>query len=189
MTRKPKRPHNPATAEHARQQRLEREAEARRMEAQGATVTKDKRTGEILGAHRPSYYKILLRYGAINQSHYDAAERLALDWAIMKGLDGRGEIDITSPIGGSQGASKCPITDRMLEAHRRVNRALEDVGRADRMLLSRLTRETVEEDRPDHWRKAVEELTQETREKEQREKVVCALENLRWFYEGPRRAA
>mgnify|MGYP001331226779 CR=1 FL=1 len=186
MTRKPKRPHNPATAEHARQQRLEREAEARRMEAQGATVTKDKRTGEILGAHRPNVFKAFLTQKPtpiITQSQYNAAMMLTEAWARWKGLDGRGDRDVGKVDGGTAAGEL--VTDRMMRAGRELHRVLSQVGPMDRELLKALVATTVEDDQPRPWRDVVAAHTGVLVKDKQSSMIVAALENLRRVYEGP----
>lgn len=173
---------DPGAAERARQDRLERQAEIARLKRQGAEVNLDA-AGRILSAMRRNAFAALLRAGALSQNQHDAALRLMADWAIWKGLDGRPD-PLVRVDGGTSAAEL--VSDRMLAAGRRVEAALADVGRADRRLLQALIAEAVETDRPKPWRSTVLRVTGETREKEQREKVVNALENLRLWYEAPR---
>ena len=176
---------DPGAAERARQGRLERQAEVARLKAQGAEVNLD-RAGAVVSALRRNAFTALLRAGALTQNQHDAALRLMSDWAVWKGLDGRP--DALVRVDGGTSAAEL-VTDRMLAASRRVEAALADVGRADRRLLQALISEAVEVDRPKPWRSTVLQVTGETREKEQREKVVNALENLRLWYEAPRARA
>jgi hypothetical protein len=180
-----RRPYDPAAAEAARQARLEGKAEVARLKRQGAEVNLDA-GGKILSALRRNAFSALLRAGALTQNQHDAALRLMTDWAIWKGLDGRP--DALMRVDGGGGRAEL-VTDRMLAAGRRVEAALGDVGRADRRLLAALIGEAVEADRPRPWRTLVAEVAGETREKEQRATVVSALENLRLWYEAPRRVA
>lgn len=178
-----RRPYDPGAAEQVRQQRLERRAEAARLKAHGAEVSLDP-SGRVVAAFRRNVFGALLRAGALTQNQHDAALRLTADWAIWKGLDGRPEERVR--VDGGGGCAEL-VTDRMLAAGRRVAAALGDVGRADRALLAALIGDAVEADRPAPWRQTVVRVAGETREKEQREKVVNALENLRLWYEAPRR--
>lgn len=180
-----RRPYDPGAAEVARQARLEQRAEAARLKAQGAEVSLDP-AGRVVSAFRRNVFGALLRAGALSQSQHDAAMRLTSDWATWKGLDGRPEELVR--VDGGEGRREL-VTDRMIAAGRRVEAALGDVGRADRGLLAALVADAVEADRPAPWRQTVADVTGERREKEQREKVVNALENLRLWYEAPRRRA
>lgn len=180
-----RKPYDPGAAEQARQERLARQAEIVRLKAQGAEVSLDA-GGRVVSAFRRNVFGALLRAGALSQNQHDAALRLTTDWAVWKGLDGRPD-EMVRVDGGSACAEL--VTDRMMAAGRRVEAALGDVGRADRALLAALIGDAVEADRPQPWRRTVAQVTGETREKEQREKVVNALENLRLWYEAPRRAA
>lgn len=178
-----RRPYDPGAAERSRQARLERQGEIARLKAHGAEVSLDL-GGRVISAFRRNMFGALLRAGALSRNQHDAAARLMSDWAVWKGLDGRPEEMVRVDGGGGCGEL---VTDRMMAAGRRVEAALGDVGRADRALLAALIGEAVEADRPRPWRQAVAQITGERREKEQREKVVNALENLRLFYEAPRR--
>lgn len=180
-----RKPFDPGAAERARQEQLERRAEIVRLRRQGAEVGLDV-GGRVVSAFRRNVFGALLRAGALSQNQHDAALRLTTDWAIWKGLDGRPEEMVRV-----DGGSPCTelVTDRMMAAGRRVEAALGDVGRADRALLAVLIADAVEADRPRPWRQTVAQVSGETREKEQREKVVNALENLRLWYEAPRRVA
>lgn len=182
MTRR-RKPSDPQEIVAKRIERQARDAEAKRLEKQGATVKRD-RAGQILSAYRSNVFRSLLEAGGITPNQYDAAYRLAQDWAAWKGLDGKPER--SEFVDGGSGAAEL-VNDRMIRAGRDVAEALASVGLANRDLLEALMEAVVEHDRPMLWRGIVERVTGETRQKEQRERVVGALENLRRWYELPKR--
>ena len=74
----------------------------------------------------------------------------------------------------------------MIQAGRRVARALAAVGPLDASLLSAFMVATVEEDRPMAWRGIVERQTGIRARDGQSAAVRMALENLRQVYEAPK---
>jgi len=178
---KPKKPYNPAHA----QERADREAEVSRLRRQGATVKRD-RDGSILSAYRSNVFNLLLSRNTITQAHHDAACALAEDWAAWKGLDG-GADKMAEFIDGGSG---CPelITDRMVQAGRRVRATLDPIGEPSRAIIAAFMVATVEEDRPMAWRGVMERLGITGRDR-QTQAVVASCEALREAREQPRREA
>ncbi len=183
MSKRTRKPYDPAkvTAE-----RLERQAELARLKAQGAEVTVDKRTGQVISARRSNVFNLLLARGTITQNHHNAAYRLAEWWAAWKGLDGKGA-GFSHPVDGSSGSAEL-VTDRMLSAGRFVSRTLQAVSAADALILGAFMVATVEEDRAMAWRGIMERLGYHVRER-QTDAFVGAVEALRAVVEGERRAA
>lgn len=181
-----KKPHDPAAAMIAAQERAQRDAEVARLKEQGAEVTVD-RVGRIMSARRSNVFNLLLKRNTITQNHFNAAYTLALDWSAWKGLDGKPEVFGEFVDGG--GGSAELVTDRMIKGGNRVAATFFDLADADVRLLTALMVATVEEDRPMAWRGIVERVLCETRRDHQTLAVVGALEALRVVYEGPRRAA
>lgn len=181
MTRR-RKPTDPQDILRHRAERIANEREIDRLEGQGVTVKLDP-SRRIISAFRSNVFNLLLERKVIDLGHHIAAARLAQDWAEWKRLDGMPEqgerVDQTAA------TSKALVTDRMLKAGNRIDHAMERVGIANARLLEALIEEMVEADRPRVWRMTVERVTGETRQKEQREKVVAALENLRLYYERP----
>ncbi len=182
---KKRKPHDPAAAARAELERREREAEIQRLRAQGATVTTD-RGGKIISARRSNVFNLLLARKTITQNQHDAAYRLATDWAIWKGLDGKGER--SEAVDGGSGSAEL-VTDRMIQAGRRVFMVIGGLREDREALLAAFMVATVEEDRPMMWRGVVERVLGETVRDKQTAAVVDALEALRAVYEQPRRAA
>jgi hypothetical protein len=110
--------------------------------------------------------------------------RLAEDWAIWKGLAGsRGS---TVQVDGGAGSAEL-VSDAMIQAGRRVARALAAVGPLDASLLSAFMVATVEEDRPMQWRGIVERVTGIRSRDGQSAAVRMGLENLWQVFTGPRK--
>jgi hypothetical protein len=185
MMAKHKKPTDPAAAMEAKLQRLEREAERKRLVSNGATVTVD-RAGHLISAYRSNVFRLLLERGTITPNHHDAAYTLGLSWAAWKGLDGKAEA-FGEQIDGSSGCAEL-VTDRMIRAGRDVERAMCAVPLKARAILTAFMVATVEEDRPMAWRGVMERLGYVSRNG-QTEAVVAALEALRIHYQEPEWAA
>lgn len=183
MAKKPRKPYDPAKATR---ERLERQAELARLKAQGAEVTVDKRTGQILSARRSNVFNLLLSRGTITQNHHNAAYELAEAWAAWKGLDGKGEA-FGEIVDGGNGSAEL-VTDRMIRAGRHVAYLLGGLGEADGVILKAFMVATVEEDRPMAWRGIMERCGVFGKER-QTAVFVGACEALRAVVEGDRRAA
>lgn len=185
------KPHDPAAATRAADERKEREAERRRLLAQGAVIRIDA-AGRIISARRSNVFKILLDRKAISVDHHDAAYTLAMEWAAWKGMDGGPEPRLES-VGGSGALdeAECGLiaAKRRVTAGLRVERALGQIDAISRLLLEAFMVATVEEDRPMSWRGIVERTLHETRKEEQTSLVVYALESLRAVYQEPGRVA
>lgn len=186
-----RKPYDP----NAEARRREVDAEAARLKAAGATVTRD-RTGTIISAWRSNVFTILLQRGTITPNHHDAAYTLANDWAAWKGLDGKGDT-FGHPVDGGSGCAEL-VTDRMMRAARSVSLALMAVDVQSATILRAFMVATVEEDRPMAWRGIVQRLGCDPgditlpggkRVDRQVHAVLTALEALRVHYQEPRRAA
>ena len=181
------KPHDPAAAARAAEERRAQEAEKARLIAQGVEVTLD-HVGRIVSARRSNVFNLLLHRGAITQNHYNAAYDLANDWAAMKGLDGKPETFGAFVDGGSPCVEL--VTDRMLKAGERVARTFAMLGSPESVkLLAAFMVATVEEDRPMAWRGIVDRTFGPTARDRQTKAVFDALEDLRQVYETPQRAA
>lgn len=181
-----RKPHDPAKAAQATLQRIEREQEIKRLRAQGAEVTTDKRTGQILSARRSNVFNLLLTRGSITQNHHNAAYHLAEQWAAWKGLDGKGET-FGAVIDGGNGSAEL-VTDRMIRAGREVAWTLAPLDELDNAIMRAFMAATVEEDRCMAWRGIMERLGVFGKER-QTAAFVGACEALRAVVEGDRRAA
>ncbi len=182
-----RKPYDPAA-------KLEREAEIARLKAMGAEVNQD-RGGKVVSARLSNVFNLLHKRGSITTNHFDAAYRLAEDWAAWKGLDGKPE-HMGEFVDGGVG---CPelVTDRMIQGGMRVAAALYDVSGQSQLILKAFMVATVEEDRPMSWRGIMERLgVHKGRVKVgddwkdgQVWAMWSALEELRAVFEQPRRAA
>lgn len=178
-----RKPFDPAAAQRASQDLAERKAEITRIRAQGGEVKTD-RAGRIISAYRSNVFTVLLTRGTITQNHHDAAYRLANSWAAWKRLDGKPDT-FGAVIDGGCGSAEL-VTDRMISAGRDVERALSSVEPLSRLILEAFMVATVEEDRAMQWRGVMERLGISTRDRQALE-VVHSLEQLRVFYEEPKR--
>jgi len=177
MARRSK-PSDPQALAQRRAERLATEAEIVRLKASGAVVKLD-RARRIVSAFRASPFRKLRETNTITQGQGAAAERLCDDWAQWRGLDGKPE---RLPVRTGDSAAEI-VTDRMLQAGRRVRRALDRVGPMDRDLLAALVAATVEEDRPIPWRDIVRRVCGIGQSVRQSQAVACALENLARAYQ------
>ncbi|MCA6269185.1 hypothetical protein [Phenylobacterium sp.] len=177
MTRR-RKPYDPAARER---ERAETKAEKARLEAQGAEVSVGP-DGRIVSAWRSNVFTVLLRSGSITQNHHHAAMRLADDWATWRGL--AGSLGRSEAVDGGKGSAEL-VSDAMITAGRKVQKALDGVGPVFRPLLEAFMVATVEEDRPMHWRGIVERVTGIGGRDAQSATVRLALETLRRVYEAP----
>lgn len=183
MSRTKHKPHDPAKALEVKLERLDREAEIKRLKDQGVIVSLD-RERKIISARRSNVFRLLLERRSITESQYDAAYRLSLDWAAWKGLDGKPDGGNAGYVDGGGGCREI-VTDRMIKAGREVVRAMADVPPIENRLIRAFMVSTVEEDRPMAWRGLVMRETGEAVRDRQTQLVVGALEFLRQAYEGP----
>ena len=173
MPQKRRKPTDPQEIARQRAERAATDTEIGRLRKQGAVVKLD-RSRRIVSAYRASPFVKLRDTDTITQAQAAAAERLCKDWAQWKGLDGRPE---RSEIVADMTTTAEIITDRMLQAGRRVRWVLERVGPLDRDLLAALVGAAVEEDRPIPWRDIVRRVCGVTQSVRQSQMVVAGLEN------------
>ena len=134
MGKRHTKPADPQEIARQRAERAAREDEIDRLRGQGAVVKLD-RGRRIVSAYRQSPFVKLRDSNTITAAQARAAEKLAEDWAIWRGLEGRPErLDVH--IDGCEHGEV--VTDRMLRAGKRVSGVLARVGPLDRELLSSL---------------------------------------------------
>jgi len=179
MGKQRRKPSDPQEIARRRAERIANESEIDRLRSQGAVVKLD-RSRRIVSAYRASPFVKLRDTDTITAAQAAAAERLCDDWAQWKGLDGRPERSEVHA--ETYGNTAEIITDRMLQAGRRVARILEKVGPLDRALLAALVAAAVEEDRPIPWRDIVRRVCGVTQSVRQSQMIVAALENLSRAY-------
>lgn len=184
-----RKPHDPAKAALATQERKDRDAEAQRLQDQGATVKRDK-AGHIISAYRSNFANLLLSRGTITQSHHDAASQLAETWAIWKGLDGKQDAGSEFVDNGrTPPDQRCLVSDRQVRAGKDVKWVLRQLQSDHAKLLSAFMVATVEEDRPMAWRGLVEATLAITSRDKQTNIVVGSLEELRIIFHEPKERA
>jgi hypothetical protein len=135
-------------------------------------------------AWRSNVFRLLLERKSITTNHYEAAYQLIGAWAAWKGLDGKGET-FGEIVDGSNGSAEL-VTDRMIRAGREVARALNSLSREARTIVEHMMFATVEEDRAMHWRGILERAGFRGSLEKQTTIFVCALEELRQYYEAPK---
>jgi len=146
------------------------------------------RTGRknVTRAWRSNVFRLLLERKSITLDHFTAAEKLATDWAEWKGLAG-GRDAMSEAVDGGRGSAEL-VTDAMIRAGRRIDRARDSMVTGDWRILQAFMVAVVEEDRAMAWRGILERLGITVRD-EQPKAVRYALEALRAHYEAPRKAA
>lgn len=180
MSNRRRKPADPQEIARRRADRVANETEIARLRSQGAVVSLD-RARRIVAARRSNVFKKLLETHAISAGQAGAADRLIEDWATWRGLDGRPE----RPEVHAENYSTAEfVTDRMLQAGRRVSRILERIGPLDRDLLAVMVASIVEDDRPLPWRDLVRRVSGITQTVRQSAAVAGALENLSRAYQG-----
>ena len=178
MGKRHTKPADPQEIARQRAERAAREDEIDRLRGQGAVVKLD-RGRRIVSAYRQSPFVKLRDSNTITIGQARAAEKLAEDWAIWRGLEGRPErLDVH--IDGCEHGEV--VTDRMLRAGKRVSGVLARVGPLDRELLSSLIGPIVECDRPPPWRETVQSSTGVSQSVRHSQMVVAALANLARAY-------
>lgn len=181
MTKRKKRPYDPAAATKAALERIDTEKEIARLEAMGAVVKLDHRR-KVVSAFRSNVFNLLRDRGTINPNQFDAAYRLSLEWAAWKGLDGQPEGGNAGFVDGGGGCQEI-VSDRMISAGKRVEIVLSQIQRAERRLIEAFMFATVEQDRAMVWRAIVSKTTGEQVRDRQTALVVSALEALRQVYQ------
>ena len=207
MSRKTKRARTPAQIaaelERARERRAQEAAEQRsaakdpkkwgidmqELERQGVEVTASVRGGQA-AAHRKDIFSRMLDGRLLSVAAFDAIRRLEADTTERR-----------PPSGGSTGervsssGAKDVLSQRMLEAGRRVDAALGLIGRRDAAFLRELLEPHQVELGPpaERWRQVVRVMLGETQANAQAAALRSAVENLAWAYREldnmPRRAA
>lgn len=181
MTKRKKRPYDPAAAARAALERIDTENEIARLEAMGAVVKLDQRR-RVVSAYRSNVFNLLRERGTITPNHFDAAYRLSLEWAAWKGMDGRPEGGNAGFVDGGGGCQEI-VTDRMINAGKRVQAILSTIARTERRLIEEFMVATVEQDRAMVWRALVIKATGEQVRDRQTALVVAALEALRQVFQ------
>lgn len=181
MTKRKKRPYDPAAAAKAALERIDTENEIARLEAMGAVVKLDQRR-RVVSAYRSNVFNLLRERGTITPNHFDAAYRLSLEWAAWKGMDGQPEGGNAGFVDGGGGCQEI-VTDRMINAGKRVAQILSSIERAERRLIEEFMVATVEQDRAMVWRAIVTKATGEQVRDRQTALVVAALEALRQVFQ------
>lgn len=181
-----RKPTDPLTYQRREAEKVEREAEKRRLASIGATFTVDS-IGRVRAAWRSSVLQLLRQSKAITESHYDAGQKLTEEWAMWKGKDG-GSDRQSEHVDGSSGSAEL-VTDRMIKAGKRVALVFAQLTHTESLLLTAFMVAMVEEDRPMVWRAIVSRTIGETDKARQTTAVVGALESLRRIYQEPKRIA
>jgi hypothetical protein len=176
MSRKKKKPHDPAAAERHRLEREENAAEVARLRAQPSTaVNVDKRTGRLTGAWSLNCFNTLLAQGS--------PEREAVDWldTTLRTANGEnGQERLPDFIQASNdGAPGQNITDVMIKASVDLEIVEQNTNPADMRMLFVLLQPDA--DLITRWRGAVERFTAETDAKAQGARVRAACSHLAWI--------
>jgi hypothetical protein len=200
MGRRSQDPYDPAAAERRRQVNLTRDAEAReRARVEGerpdswgvdpgsltlpanaeVAVGKDRR-GRIVHACRTDVFELLHGRGGLADEELRAARRLEHDVGERAGLF-RPEPSLVFV--DSQGSSE-GVTQRMVEAGRRVEGALAGLGPRQARLLRALIEPPMMQGRLVAWREVVERETGETHSHAQPAMVRAALADLALVYKA-----
>lgn len=182
MSKKKKKPYDPAAAARHRQERAESQAEIGRLRAQPSTaVNVDKRTGRLTGAWRLNCFNTLLPA--------ESPERGAVDWLdeLVRSANGENGQErrpdyIRASNDGPPGQN---VTDAMIEASRKLKIVTDSLSPSHaRMLLDLM--------KPDaglitRWRGVVERCTGETNAQAQGAVVRAACVQLGWVQKNLRR--
>lgn len=176
-----KKPSDPQELARKRAERTAMDTEIGRLREQGATVTLD-RARRIVSAYRATPWRKLRDTDTITAGQAAAADKLCEEWAMWKGMDGR-PAGVPAPVQACSTTAEI-ITDRMLQAGRRVRHTLDQVGPMDAELLAALAHSVVEDDRPLPWRDVVRRVSGISQTVRQSQVVACALENLSRVYQG-----
>ena len=179
MSRTRRKPTDPQEIARRRAEKIANEAEIERLRSQGVVVNLD-RARRIVAAYRSSPFHKLREAKTITGAQSSAAERLCVDWAIWRGLDGRPERSEVHA--ETYGRTAEIVSDRMLLAGKRIEKVLARVGPLDRDLLGALCASVVEDDCPLPWRDIVRRISGVTQVVRQSQMVVASLENLSRAY-------
>ncbi len=198
MGRRTNRPFDPAAAERTRQARLMQDAQARararaddaRPQAWGVAAAplalpanrdvqaaRDGR-GRVVHAHRADVFEILHARGGLAEAELKAARRLEADMGLRAGLFRPGEAWVRVD---AQGCSE-GVTQRMVDAGRRVEAALAAVGPRQALLLRALVEPAMTRGAGIDWREVVARETREDNPHVQAAMVRSACDNLALAY-------
>lgn len=209
MSKRTRRTKSPAQIaaelERARERRAQEAAAARaaakdptkwgvnveELQRQGVEVTSSVRGGQA-AARRDDVFDRLLARQALSQAAHQAVRRLDADMTERRG-DGASDRKLGERMGGT--GTRDLVTQRMLDAGKRVDDALALIGRRDAALLRELLepRQVMVDAGGERWRQVVVVLTGEQRQEVQAGVIRSACENLVLAYRdadnAPRRAA
>lgn len=139
--------------------------------------------GKVRPARRQDLFSQLLAKGAITEWQKGAADRLLGDFAKRMGFE-RPDVADAGKVDQARGSHEL-LTDFMLEAGRRIDQVMREVGAADRRLLSDLFEQLLlsEYSVTTWWRGRVQTVTAEENPVGQAARLRGALENLALGYE------
>lgn len=179
MTKRRRKPHDPAEAARRAAERAENAAEIARLKAQpGVTVNVDPRTGKLVGALRMNCFAALLPA--------DGPEIKAVDWleTILRTAQGENAQErrpdhIRAPTEGAPGQN---ITADMIAASEILCAVEENLYPAAMRLLFGLLRPDAALD--GNWRQVVKAATGETNPQAQGAVVRASAANLLWIVQN-----
>ena len=197
MAKKPKRnkPFDPAEAariEYERRRNPERwgaNEEALRLASNGTVQSEAETRTKTRRITRFDCFALLHQREGITSDQFTAVRRLQGDIAIRYRVDGEAGVRLVV----DQSSSAEMVTARSLDAGKRVDEALAEIGPLSKEILLRLSEPEVINGQQVNWRAAVQTVTGEAHPHGQSALVRAACENLRMAYaeidKQPRRAA
>lgn len=146
--------------ERQRQKRLENWGVERAqllLPSQKDVRSDDDAKGRVVRALRCDVFELLYRRGTtkehLNQAHYDAVRQFEADLAARYRLEGRIALD---GLAVSTGGTPSAVTDRSVDAGKRVDKVLVILGRDRAKLLLALCAPTTLRGELPNWRRALE---------------------------------
>jgi hypothetical protein len=191
MGRKNQKPFNPAAGIRPRRPELDPTENARpetwgvalaplNLPANADVAARTDGRGRVQYAHRVDVFEALHARGGLNDAELAAARRLEQDMGQRAGLF-RPEASLIYV--DAQGTSE-GVTQKIVEAGRRVDQALSLVGPRQALLLRALIEPAVTKGVLTAWRTVVEQETRETNPVVQSPLVRSALDNLALGYQA-----
>lgn len=176
MSRRRKKPHDPAEAARHAAERAEAQDMIRSVSGQPSTaVNVDPRTGRLTGAWRLNCFNTLLSPGGL--------ERAAVDWLddLVRTANGEngGDRRPDHIRGSTEGAPGQNVTDAMIEAGKRLQIVSEAMAPAHARMLFELLKPDA--DLLTRWREVVSRCTGETHSHAQAAAVRSACTSLVWI--------
>lgn len=176
MSRRRRKPHDPAQAQRDRMEREENARDIAALRAQPSTaVNVDPRTGRLTGAWRLNCFNTLLSPGGL--------ERAAVDWLddLVRTANGENGGDrrpdhIRSSTEGAPGQN---VSDAMIAAGKRLQIVSESMAPAHARMLFELLKPDA--DLLTRWREVVARCTGETHSHAQAAAVRSACTSLVWI--------